>query len=175
MCRQCVHFLEAEMCTTGSVVSCCAATHTTQSHTRWSSRDSLVCAARPQPRNKSHPATEGAPADEAHSDPYAGFEDEWEGESSEAEETTCHQVNFVGGRSSATHTFRPWPRNGYTMLRHSIRPAHKTFDGVMDTSCNFFPGMEPAVGVPVEPGVTRTDVDFDSLMTMLRPQPTGKL
>ena len=30
------------------------------------------------------------------------------------------------------------------------------------------------MGVPVRPGVTRADVDFDSLMTMLRPQPTGK-
>ena len=34
-------------------------------------------------------------------------------------------------------------------------------------------GEEVAVGVPVDPSVKPPDVDFDSLMSMLRPEPTG--
>lgn len=73
-------------------------------------RDIHVFAARPQPRSKSHSAPEDAPAPDVHSDPCAGFEEGWEGESSEAEETTHHQVNPVGGNSSSActvhHCFR---------------------------------------------------------------------
>ena len=41
-------------------------------------------------------------------------------------------------------------------------------------SANDCPGVEPARGVPVEPGVAQSDNTFDSLMSMLRPRPTGK-
>lgn len=142
-----------------------------------SSRDFAVFAARPQPRSKARSAADGATVADAHSATYAASGEQWDGESSGAEETTYHSINYVGGispllrhshcccsrylSSNAKIPSRPLTaRHGLASKRISVA-----------ASC---PGMEPAVGVPAESGIARTDQDFDSLMTMLRPQPSGK-